>query len=35
MADADGAEQAFFSTRGSSLSVKASMLAVARGGETC
>ena len=31
MADAVGAEQAFFSTRGSSLSVKAAMLAVAGG----
>jgi arginine decarboxylase len=35
MLDAVGAEQAFFSTRGSSLSVKASMLAVAGGRETC
>jgi len=31
MADAVGAEQAFFSTCGSSLSVKAAMLAVAGG----
>ena len=30
-----GAEQAFFSTCGSSLSVKASMLAMAGGRETC
>jgi arginine decarboxylase len=35
MADAVGAEQPFFSTRGSSLSVKASMLAVASGREIC
>ena len=35
MADAVGAEQAFFSSCGSSLSVKAAMLGVAVGQVTC
>ena len=35
MADAVGADQAFFSTCGSSLSVKAAMLAVAGGQVIC